>query len=190
MTDGAYDFHRDKQASCGPGCSVPAWEAKGNYSTTVFSEEAVRVINAHDTNRPLFLYLAYQAVHAPAEVPQSYVDAYNTTISDHRRRVFAGMLSCMDEGLGSVTSALEAKGMLENTLIVFTADNGGPTTTGDGVGASNFPLRGGKHSIWEGGVRATALISGAGISVRGALYENLMHGADWLPVGLLSKPVI
>jgi hypothetical protein len=73
--------------------------------------------------------------------------------------------------------------MLDNTIIVFTADNGGPTTTGDGVGARNWPMRGGKHSIWQGGVRVTGLISGAELASnsRGGTYNGLMHGADWLP---------
>jgi len=66
---------------------------------------------------------------------------------------------------------------------VFTSDNGGPVLGGDAVGSRNWPLRGGKHSIWEGGVRATAFVSGAGIaeSQRGSSYTALMHGADWLP---------
>ena len=60
----------------------------------------------------------------------------------------------MDEGVGNLTSALNAKGMLDNTLIVFSTDNGGPvqdTPGGDYVGSRNYPLRGGKHSIWEVG---------------------------------------
>ena len=55
----------------------------------------------------------------------------------------------MDEGVGNVTAALTGKNMMDNSIILFTADNGGPTTTGDAVGSRNFPLRGGKHSIWE-----------------------------------------
>ena len=121
-----------------------ASDAEGGYSTTLFTSEAVKVVEEHDTTKPLFLYLAYQAVHSPAEVPQSYMDAYNSSIADPKRRKFAGMLSCMDEGLGNVTRALQRRGMTQDTLIVFTADNGGPTTTGDGVGARNWPLRGGK----------------------------------------------
>jgi len=94
------------------------------------------------------------------------------------------MLSAVDEGIANVTAALARNGMLDETLLVFTADNGGPTTTGDGVGARNWPLRGGKHSIWEGGVRATAFVHGPPAllpSGGGAAYEGLMHGADWLP---------
>eukprot|EP00051_Salpingoeca_urceolata_P032885 m.17902 g.17902 ORF g.17902 m.17902 type:complete len:312 (-) comp5572_c0_seq1:77-1012(-) len=71
--------------------------------------------------------------------------------------------------------------MWDNTIVVFTTDNGGPTTTGDGVGARNWPLRGGKHSIFEGGVRGTALIRAPKLKEKNSLYPHLMHGADWLP---------
>jgi arylsulfatase B len=142
-SSGAYDFRRDDSPNCGANCSRIAWQDQGAYSTTIFAEEAVRVVTAHEPSKqPLFLYLAFQGVHAPAQVPQSYADAYASTITDHKRRTFAGMLSAVDEGIGNVTAALQAKGMLDDTLIVFTTDNGGPTTTGDGVGARNWPLRG------------------------------------------------
>eukprot|EP00937_MAST-01D_sp_MAST-1D-sp2_P007256 g7256.t1 len=188
-----YDFHREAGENCGANCSQVAWEASGSYSTSLFSGEAVDVVRAHDASKPaepLFLYLAFQAVHAPSEVPQSYKDAYNGSIADPHRLTFAGMLSCMDEGLGNVTAALEAKGMLENTLVVFTTDNGGPvpdTPGGDYVGSRNFPLKGGKHSIWEGGTRGTALVHSASRALlpnatrRGIHSDNLMHASDWFP---------
>jgi len=184
ISGGGYDFRHDPTPSCGAGCSQINWQDQGNYSTTVFTREAVRVISEHDVmnkSRPLFLYLAYQGVHGPNDVPQSYVNPYKNTISDPKRRVFAGMLSAVDEGIKNVTEALESKGMLAETTIVFTSDNGGPILGGDAVGARNWPMRGGKHSIWEGGVRATAFVSGAGIisSKKGTKYDGLMHGADW-----------
>ena len=100
----------------------------------------------------LFLYLAYQAVHAPDEAPDSYIAPY-AHIKDKKRRTFAGMLSCMDEGIGNVTKALAAKSMLESTFIVFTTDNGGPSETCAVTGTSNWPHRGSKCSLWEGGTR-------------------------------------
>ena len=81
-----------------------------------------------------------------------------------------------------MTAALKRMGMYDNTLFVFTSDNGGPTTTSDGVGARNWPLRGGKHSIWEGGTRAIAVVSTAPHSkvlnpeMKGKHYYGLMHG--------------
>ena len=181
-----YDFRHDPTPRCGQNCSQINWQDEGNYSTTVFTREAVRIVqdhDAHNTDKPLFLYLAYQGVHAPNDVPQSYVDPYKESIADPKRRIFAGMLSAVDEGITNVTDALQRKGMLNTTTIVVTSDNGGPVLGGDAVGARNWPLRGGKHSIWEGGVRAVAFVSGAGIADtnKGTQYTSLMHGADWLP---------
>ena len=122
-TAGGYDMRRDPSPRCGANCSQVLWQAQGTYSTTLFSEEAVRVVGAHDESEPLFLYLAYQGVHSPAEVPQSYIDPYASSIADPKRRKFAGMLSAVDEGIKNVTDALEAKGMLDDTFIVFTSDN-------------------------------------------------------------------
>eukprot|EP00730_Choanoeca_flexa_P012448 TRINITY_DN4284_c0_g1_i1.p1 TRINITY_DN4284_c0_g1~~TRINITY_DN4284_c0_g1_i1.p1 ORF type:complete len:569 (+),score=147.90 TRINITY_DN4284_c0_g1_i1:3-1709(+) len=182
-TSGAYDMHRDASPNCGPGCSQPAFDLKGTYSTTAFTDQAVKIINNHSTEQPLFLYLAYQAVHAPAQVPPQYEEPY-AFITDSQRRTFAGMLACLDEGIGNVTAALEAQGMLDDTLIVFTTDNGGPVVGGDAIGARNYPLRGGKHSAYEGGVRGTAFVrapSSVTFPLSGGTYDNLMHAADWLP---------
>jgi arylsulfatase A-like enzyme len=118
----AYDLRRDSGSQCGKGCSHLAVEDYGNYSTHLFTREAVKIVQQHDTSAgaaPLFLYLAYQAVHAPDEAPASYIAPY-AHIKDTKRRIFAGMLSCMDEGIGNVTKALAAKQMLKDTFIVFT----------------------------------------------------------------------
>eukprot|EP00933_Yihiella_yeosuensis_P041593 TRINITY_DN35998_c0_g1_i1.p1 TRINITY_DN35998_c0_g1~~TRINITY_DN35998_c0_g1_i1.p1 ORF type:complete len:548 (-),score=87.59 TRINITY_DN35998_c0_g1_i1:132-1775(-) len=187
---GRFDLRRDMSPRCGKACSQVSWQDVGRYSTHLYTEEASRVIAGFDSaSGPLFLYLAYQATHSPGQVPSSYADAYNGTIKDEKRRVFAGMLSCLDEGIGNVTRALKQKGMLENTIIVFTTDNGGPigVVGGDFVGSENYPLRGGKHSIWEGGTRGTAVLwAGRDARVlpeakRGTTVQNLMHGVDWLP---------
>ena len=120
MQAGAYDFRRDSAPRCGENCSEIDSDDSGTYSTHVFTREAIRVINEHNMKNPLFLYLAYQGVHAPAQVPTWYESKYNDTISDPKRRTFAGMLSCVDEGIGNVTRELERRDMLRNTLIVFT----------------------------------------------------------------------
>eukprot|EP01084_Bolivina_argentea_P308547 533568_1 len=151
---GNYDFRRDERLNCGPNCSVVEIEAFQNYSTRLFTSRAIIIINNHSQSQPLFLYLAYQAVHAPDDVPKSYVTPYDQSITDSQRRTFAGMLSCLDEGIGNLTNVLQKKGYLDNnTIIVFTSDNGGPipnSGVGDYTGSRNWPLRGGKHSVWEG----------------------------------------
>ena len=192
---GAFDLHVDVGARCGAGCSTVDWANKGRYSTELYASSAVARIAAHDASKPLFLYVAFQAVHSPDQVPQKYIDPYNASIPDAKRRVFAGMLSALDEGVGNITAALRAAGMEESSLVIFAADNGGPircefSTCGDATGASNFPLRGGKHSLWEGGVRLTALAAAPFLSAPpGANFSGLMHHADWLPTLLEAAGV-
>ena len=195
QADGGLDMHIDSGRECGANCSVVDWASVGEYSTHLFTRAAVDVIRAHPPAQPLFLYLAYQAVHSPDQCPQSYIDAYNATIPDLKRRTFAGMLSALDEGVGNVTAALAAAGLTDNTLVLFVADNGGPIRCtdgpcGDATGTSNWPLRGGKHTVWEGGVRLTALA--AGPMVAGPLGTNLsglVHHADILPTLLEAAGV-
>lgn len=134
-------------------------------STILFGVHARQVIAAHPASTPLFLYLPSQDTHGPSDVPSSYVVPYMETIADPVRRQLAAKLSVLDELIYNVTEALEAKGMLNDTLIIYTADNGGPILQSiegntDSIGASNWPLRGGKHNPYEGGVRSTAWISG------------------------------
>jgi arylsulfatase A-like enzyme len=131
--DKGYDLRYDRTQYCGQGCSQIVDE-RGNYSTTVFTREAIRVVQDYSTteqqkDHPLFLYLAFQAVHCPNQVPQEYMDRYsNHTDWIDRRKNYAGMLTAADEGIGNVTQALQDAGLWENTLVIFTTDNGGPTT--------------------------------------------------------------
>ncbi len=97
------------------------------------------------------------------------------------------MVRALDEGVANVTAALRARGMLEDTLIVFSTDNGGPADEFNGNMASNWPLRGTKRTLFEGGVRGVGFVAGAGISPsrRGTTLTGLVHAADWMPT-LLS----
>ncbi|CAE7482551.1 ARSB [Symbiodinium microadriaticum] len=181
VTSGGYDLHREPTERCGAGCTQVAWGDVGQYSTKLFAEEAVRIIEGHNASEPLFLYQAWQGVHSPREAPPAYVKPYEHTIEDPDRRTFAGMVTAVDEGIGNVTRALEAKGMLSDAIIVVTTDNGGPVHECAGIGASNFPLRGGKCSIWEGGTRGTAMVYAPAVMTEGFTYSGLVHAADWLP---------
>jgi len=112
----------------------------GRYSTTVFRDAAARIVRAHDASAPLFLYLPLQAVHAPLQAPASRVRRFRH-ISDKARRVYAAMVSAMDDAVGAVVAAFEERGMWNDTLLVFSTDNGGHR--GD---ANNYPLRGSVRS--------------------------------------------
>ena len=179
-----------------------------SYSTHLFTARAVQIIDGHakeaaarvlgagaagaaagaagaaaGAGLPLFLYLAYQGVHEPRQAPARYVAAAGGAIDDPGRTVFAGMLSAVDEGVANVTAALKAANMYESTLFIVTTDNGGPTTECSGVGQSNYPLRGSKCTIWEGGTRGEGFLFWAGLPAvaRGLRYGGLVHAADWLP---------
>ena len=215
--NGAYDLRYDTQYYCGEACSQIVDE-RGNYSTHVFTREAIHAIQDYaaslgetgrqdhghheeeDPKKPLFLYLAYQAVHCPNEVPQEYIDPRYTNRTDwtDRRKNYAGMLSAADEGIGNVTRALQDSGLWDDTLVIFTTDNGGPIVDGCAQGSSNYPKRGGKTSVWEGGITGDAFLSGPALSSIVNLptkerFPHLFHVVDWLPTiaeltGLLPNP--
>ena len=141
---GGFDLHDAPRPMCGANCSRHAWEAVGKYSTHLLTERAVSIVDAHDPRTTLFLYLAYQAVHVPDQVPASYVAPYSfpKVEGTNARNLFAGMLSCLDEGVGNVTHALERRRMLDDTLIWFQTDNGAATPScGGWTGGQNWPLR-------------------------------------------------
>ena len=216
-----YDQRRDFTSKCGAGCSVLDYASDGTYSSHLFGEEAVRRIMNHETERPLFLVMSFQAVHGPAHVaPFNYEkkcvsnlaksvsaqqsDPHNEYIaplltppglgalasqrSQQRRRKFAGVVTAMDNAIENITSALHHQGMLDNSLIVFTTDNGAATVGADAWGSSNFPFRGGKHTIWEGGTRGVGAVWGRPVSSASTfepfVSEHLMHGVDWFPTFL------
>ena len=157
------------------------------YDTELFGADAIRQIAGHDPKTPLFLYLAFTAPHTPYQAPQRYLDAY-AGIADPQRRAYAAMITAMDEQIGKVVAALDARGMRENTLIVFHSDNGGTRDkmfAGEGAVAgdlppSNAPLRAGKGTLYEGGTRVVALANWPGRIAPGAA-EGVMHVVDMLP---------
>ncbi|XP_046368365.2 arylsulfatase B-like [Haliotis rufescens] len=151
--------------------------ANGTYSANVFTDRAVEIIENHDNSKPLYLYLPFQSVHIPLEVPSKYENLYKN-IENLNRRVYCGMASSLDEAVGNITKALEDKGLMDNLLLVFTTDNGGPTF----VAANNLPLRGAKNTLWEGGTKGTAFIySKTLLKKTGYLNTGMMHAVDWYP---------
>ncbi|XP_071094086.1 arylsulfatase B-like [Haliotis cracherodii] len=148
----------------------------GTYSTYRFADEAIGIIERHDKSRPLFLYLPFQAVHAPIEVPEKYEAMYPNVKTEGRRK-YCGMVSALDDAIGNITKALTNSGLMEDTLILFTADNGGWITEH----GNNYPLRGGKVTVYEGGTRAAAFMHGSGLQKTGTVFDGMIHAVDWLP---------
>jgi arylsulfatase A-like enzyme len=143
------------------------------YTTHLIAKEACKVIASGDSSKPLFLYVPFNGVHSPFQVPDSYLKPY-AHLQGNRQKL-AGMLAAVDEAIGQIEAALKQAGRLENTLIVFSSDNGGPPP-GD-----NTPLRDFKGTIFEGGTRAAAFATWPGRIPAGQRIRQPMHMVDWYP---------
>ena len=118
------------------------------YMTDYLSAEAVKAIEANK-NRPFFMYLAYNAPHTPLQATRADYDALSH-IEDHTERVYAAMIRALDRGIGEVLGALKENGLEDNTLVIFTSDNGGAHYVG--LPDLNRPYRGWKATFFEGGI--------------------------------------
>lgn len=127
--------------------------APDRYITDYFTDQAVAAISAN-RNRPFFLYLAHTAPHTPLQALKSDYDALGH-ITDHRDRVYAAMLVALDRSVATIQARLEAEGLADNTLILFTSDNGGAWYVD--MPDLNKPYRGWKATFFEGGIRVPLL---------------------------------
>ena len=153
----------------------PVTDESGSYSTNLFTRAIQNAIASHDTDQgPFFVYGAYQSVHGPLEVPKQYLENCSSIPYDNRK-IFCGMMQALDEGIKNITTTLETKGVLNNTVIIFTTDNGGQTAKG----SSNWPLRGNKATVFEGGVRGVSFVWGNMLPKTNYDSSALMHITDW-----------
>lgn len=150
----------------------PLWSVNGFYSTHLYTKRAQHLISNRQESKPLLLMLSYQAPHVPLQAPQENIDKF-PYIGDRNRTVYAGMVDALDQSVGQVVQALNDAHILNNTVIVFSSDNGHPSY--------NWPLRGGKGSVWEGGTRAAAFVWSPLLAQRRRVSHGLMHLTDWLP---------
>jgi len=165
VRDGSHDWHRDDKELKEEG-----------YSTQLIAHEACRLIRQRDPAKPLFLYVPFNGVHTPLQVPESYQEPF-AGLRENRRKL-AGMLAAVDEAIGQIVGELETAGLRKNTLIVFSSDNGGPSP---GTLSDNGPLRAGKGTIYEGGVRVCACVNWPGQIPAGTTIKQPLHAVDWYP---------
>ena len=121
---------------------------ESEYLTDALSREAVSFIE-RNKQQPFFLYLAYNAPHAPLQATPKYLSRFDH-IKNPKRKTYAAMVSAVDDGVGTVLDKLQQLNLTENTIVIFLSDNGGPETDN---GSDNGPLRAGKGSLFEGGIR-------------------------------------
>lgn len=168
--------------------SGPASTPFGTYEEYTLRERALQIIKVHDPNQPLFMYYASRTAHAPLQVPQYYLNQFRH-INDPYRRTYQAMVMAADDVVGNITAALKARNMWNNTLLVVHSDNGGaiyqcldgPDASLCG-GANNWPLRGGKLSPFQGGIRVNAFVNGGILPAkrRGQVETGLVILADWM----------
>jgi arylsulfatase A-like enzyme len=157
------------------------------YDNQLFGQEAERIIQGHDGTAPLFLYLAFTAPHSPYQAPEDYVARF-AHVEDAQRRLYAAMVSVMDDEIGRVVAALAAKGLRDDTLIIFHSDNGGvrsamfagESKVSGELPASNGPFRDGKGTLYEGGTRVCGLVNWPGRVMPGVV-AGPVHVVDMLP---------
>ena len=148
-----YDWHRNEQ---------PLQEE--GYTTDLFAAEAERVIASQTSDRPFFIYLPFNAVHGPLNEPPRYADKYD---------VRSAMLKCLDDAVGRVADAIDQNGFKDNTLLIFTNDNG-PV-----LEEMSKPYRGTKNTTFEGGVRQPCILRWPGHTTPGSTNDGMMFIADW-----------
>jgi arylsulfatase A-like enzyme len=165
MRDGGFDWHRDDKACRDEG-----------YSTHLLAKEAAGIIRDHDATKPLFLYVPFNAVHAPHQAPDEYLKQYPNLTGE--RKKYAAMLTAMDAAVGQIVAEVDRRGMRKNTLFVFSSDNGGPQP---GVVTDNGKLRAGKGTLYDGGVRVAAFATWDGHIKPGGTATEPIHMVDWYP---------
>lgn len=165
VRDGRHDWYHDDRELKEEG-----------YATHLIAREASRLVAAKNPNKPLFLYVPFNGIHSPHQVPDSYLAPYSG-LKDTRMKI-AGMLAAVDEAIGQIVTAVDKAGATKNTLFIFSADNGGPSP---GRATDNGPLRAGKGTIYEGGVRGCAFATWPGHIPAGSRVKEPMHTVDWFP---------
>ena len=175
--DGGHDWHRDDRRNDDQG-----------YATDLIAAEAVRVIADHaasQAERPLFLYVPFNAPHTPLQAPPEQI-ARNQEIKNRDRRIHAAMVTSMDDAVGRILAAAGKHLPAERTLVFFCSDNGGLNQFG-----SNGKLRGQKGTLYEGGIRVPTVIRWKGTLQPGIVKEPL-HIADLYPtlLGLAGAEVV
>jgi len=148
------------------------------YLTDTFGKEAAAFVDRHQ-KEPFFLFVSFNAPHGPLTASESYLQKY-ASIEDEKRRVYAAMVDAIDHNVGVVLNKLSECGLEENTLILFMSDHGGVSNQ-KGTWADNGPLRAGKGTLWEGGLRTPLFLQWKTGLPQGVTYDQPVITLDLLP---------
>ena len=151
------------------------------YLTRAITNRAADFIESA-AGRPFLLCVSYSAVHSQMQAAREDYNRF-PHIEDPHRRVFAGMLAALDDGVRDLRSTLNRRGLTENTLVLFLSDNGGPTAE---LTSTNAPLRAGKGSLYEGGVRVPMLAAWPGVVPAGRVVDEPVWALDLTATALAA----
>jgi arylsulfatase A-like enzyme len=162
----------------------------GEYLTDYLTRKATDFIQEHK-DQPFFLKLSYYSPHSPFQAPESRVKKYKDKLprGGHHMPTYAAMIESLDRGVGQVMKTLKKTGLTENTIVVFFSDNGGRGSylrmgyDRDHV-TSNAPLKGGKGSFYEGGIRVPLIVRWPGVTPAGTVCDEPVIGIDFYPTFL------
>ncbi len=157
--------------------------ANERYVDEAMAREAGAFIDRH-ADQPWFLYVAFLTPHQPLDVPGEIEKKFKN-ISDNERRKCAAMVTLLDESVGRVLKSLRDSGQEQRTLIVFMSDNGAPPKNG----SRNTPLRGGKGTTWEGGIREPFVMQWGDKLLKGSVVDEPVISIDLLPTALAAARV-
>ena len=156
--------------------------SEGEYLTDRLTSEAIRLLKEWSA-RPFFLHLAFHAVHTPIEGKLGIVRRFRKKVRDgmqHRNVQYAAMMASLDDNVGRVLDTLEALGVADSTVVVFTSDNGGLVGKFRGEQVTdNSPLRSGKGSLYEGGIRVPAIVRWPGVTEPGSVNHTPVSTIDY-----------
>ena len=146
------------------------------YLTDDLTDAALEFIDGNREN-PFFVFLSYNAVHTPMHAKEEDIEQF-ASVSFEKRRIYSAMTKSMDQNIGRLTATLQEHDLIENTLIVFVNDNGGPTGSN---ASSNEPLRGTKGTFWEGGIRVPFFVTWPAVLPSGKTYDHAVSSLDMMP---------
>eukprot|EP01065_Artemidia_motanka_P012589 TRINITY_DN1693_c6_g1_i1.p1 TRINITY_DN1693_c6_g1~~TRINITY_DN1693_c6_g1_i1.p1 ORF type:complete len:545 (+),score=138.71 TRINITY_DN1693_c6_g1_i1:100-1734(+) len=174
------------------GVAKPDLTANNTNSAYIVRDNAVDFLRRHaNSTKPFFLYLPFQNIHGPYTCDEKYRDLYGSGFTAGEKTMF-GYISEMDDAVGVVIAELKSSGRYDNSVIFFSSDNGAPPASEDvdhtqgknpGWIARNYPFRGHKALIWEGGTRVAGFVHSPLLpeAVQGTVSNELYHITDWLP---------
>ena len=174
-------YHRGQPPSYFAPYKIPTMDEgpKGEYLTDRHTDDSIRFIEAN-RNKPFLLYLSHYAVHTPLQAKKAMVEKYSAKPKPHQSHpIYAAMVQSVDESVGRIAAALERLGLADNTAVIFMSDNGGLHRV-----TSNAPLRAGKGTAYEGGVREPMIVKWPGTTQPGSTCRVPVTSTDFYPTML------